>query len=466
MTQLVKKFTYVGVSQTFTMPSGFKSDVQVYMWGAGGGAGGADGNGPGGPGCGGAWLARTVTINAGDTVRVAVGGAGHGGGTSGGAGGHGLKGFSVPGLNSYGNGRSFAGADGGSMGPSGWSGGGGGGGAATVLTINNTAYVAGGGGGGGGGSHNRAGAGAPPINVPSDYTELTRYTNSAYTSWLNTNGIWNQNVNSGSFTQTWTIYFPTTTTYTIQGACDNYGAVDIDGTQVLTISGFGTTYSNSVTVTAGHHSVRLRGTNTGGPGSIAAQISAGSTTVFSTATLPRLSNGAEGQRTGGDGGGGGGGGGGITGGAGGAAGGDNSSGGGGGYCGSSTSGAMVAIGAKPSGTTSGYWTSPAGQGGASTSEGGSHGLLVMVFTPASIGHLNVGGTWRNLQGTSVKVNGAWRQIQSAWVKVAGQWKELKGGAPTAISASNSGSYGVAVPTLPYTTNSRGYPGLASQQSLS
>lgn len=90
----------------------------------------------------------------------------------------------------------------------------------------------------------------------------------------------------------------------------------------------------------------------------------------------------------------------------------------------------------------------------------------MVFTPASIGHLNVGGTWRNLQGTSVKVNGAWRQIQSAWVKVAGQWKELKGGAPTAISASNSGSYGVAVPTLPYTTNSRGYPGLASQQSLS
>ena len=50
---VVKTFDYTGGTQTFTMPAGYHPEVDLYLWGAGGGGGGSDGNGPGGNGTGG-----------------------------------------------------------------------------------------------------------------------------------------------------------------------------------------------------------------------------------------------------------------------------------------------------------------------------------------------------------------------------------------------------------------------------
>lgn len=170
---VVKTFDYTGGTQSFTMPPGYHSDVELYMWGGGGGGGGSDGNGPGGTGTGGWYWAGTITLNVGDTVEVAVGGGGNAGGSStgggGGAGGRGRYNLSIDGTA-----HSFGGGNGGNAGPAGWSGGGGGGGAASVVVINgNNAYVAAGGGGGGGGSNNRAGGAGYTINSPSSGTQGT-----------------------------------------------------------------------------------------------------------------------------------------------------------------------------------------------------------------------------------------------------------------------------------------------------
>lgn len=170
---VVRTFDYTGGTQTFTMPAGYHNDVELYMWGAGGAGGGADGNGPGGSGTGGWYLARTITLNAGDTVDIAVGGGGlvgsSGTGTGGGGGGRGRYNLSIGGTN-----YSFGGGRGGNAGGSGWSGGGGGGGAASVVLVNGeTAYVAAGGGGGGGGSNNRGGGTGYTINSPSSGSQGT-----------------------------------------------------------------------------------------------------------------------------------------------------------------------------------------------------------------------------------------------------------------------------------------------------
>jgi len=69
------------------------------------------------------------------------------------------------------------------------------------------------------------------------------------------------------------VNFPQSSDYTITGSCDNYGYVFIDDVQVLSIGGFGTTYSATVNIGAGNHQVRIEGTNTGGPASIGVTIS-------------------------------------------------------------------------------------------------------------------------------------------------------------------------------------------------
>lgn len=133
----VKQFLSTG-AHTFVMPTGFKSNVEVYVWGAGGGSGGGGAGSNGGRGGGGGYVKTNVVIQAGDTVTVAVGGAGKNAwATSGGAGGtEGLVGYDG------GSGSTSTDSDGG---------GSGGGGAASVILINGTPVVVAAGGGGGGG---------------------------------------------------------------------------------------------------------------------------------------------------------------------------------------------------------------------------------------------------------------------------------------------------------------------------
>ena len=446
---IVKTFEYTGGRQIFTMPAGYHPTVDVYMWGGGGGGGGYDGNGPGGSG-GGAWhLANTITLNAGDIVDVCVGGGGGAGGSGtssgGGSGGYGRQSFVPTGYAGYGTGRSFAGGAGGNAGPAGWSGGGGGGGGASVLIVNeSTYYVAAGGGGGGGGSNNRAGANAVNYNSPSAYYNFAVSTNGAYQSWLNTYGIWNADIYSVTFDQTFTINFPTTATYTFTSSCDNSGTIYLDGNAILSVPGFGTTYTYSATVTAGVHSVRIYGYNSGGPGSIGLTVT-GASTLFATNALPFLSQGTNGVSCVGDGGGGGGGGGGYSGGAGGDQGFDNSGGGGGGYTGISSPGSIQPPGASPAGATSQYYSSPVGLG---TYGNGNNGMIVLVFNASSFGGVKQSGAWKGLDSTYVKVGGSWRRIQAGWAKVNGTWRLFKGfGAPAIIPAFTGANFGGPTPPV-------------------
>jgi hypothetical protein len=137
-------------------------------------------------------------------------------------------------------------------------------------------------GGGGGGGYNGSGAGGGAgglsgqlpwstlnlLSTPGNY----RATYPTYCGFLNTYGIWGP---TNPFDQTVTINFPTSAYYSVSGSCDNYGAIYVDGVEVLSIGEYTNVYTNSFYVTAGNHSVRVYGVNTGGPASIGAVIYGG-----------------------------------------------------------------------------------------------------------------------------------------------------------------------------------------------
>lgn len=122
-----------------TVPSGYSNQVLVYAWGAGGGSG------TGSPGGGGGYAAGVVTIDAGDSVVISVGGAGGstvGRTAAGSAGGTGNN----PIVDLSGG----VGAPGGDPEDNDAGGGGGGGGASAVFVNGIPMIVAAGAGGGGG----------------------------------------------------------------------------------------------------------------------------------------------------------------------------------------------------------------------------------------------------------------------------------------------------------------------------
>lgn len=426
---LVKRFNYCGGTQSFTMPQGFSSSVEVYMWGAGGGVGGSDGGGPGGAGGAGFYLHSTINLNAGDEVKVAVGGPGFGGRSSSGGG---------------------AGSAGGSF-------------RQTVFNSRN-----------------------PPAGPAQVYFQSNR----AYCGFLNAYGVWESNGSAGSFDRTYTVNFPISGYYVVESSCDNYGYVYIDGTLAVYTPGFGSTTSASVYVTAGNHSVRTYGVNTGGPASMG--------TVITTASLSGGTGGAAGpsgwsggggggggasvvivngdivactaggagggggshnaggyQADGsvnpsshpaggncpGDGGGGGGGGGGILPGLGGEYGYDRWRGGLAGAAGTSTSGAIVGYNGRfPQGTDSGYYSAPVAASGATESTSGGNGgpgMVVLVFTSTGSGKVKVGSAWKPMYQTYIKVNGAWRSVKTAWVKQNGQWRPIATSSPSDIPTTFS-----------------------------
>ena len=142
-------FQYLSAgSFNVTVPSGFSNQVLVYAWGAGGGTG------TGAPGGGGGYAAGVVTINAGDSVVISVGGAGGsivGRTSSGSAGGTGNN----PIIDLSGG----VGAPGGDPEDNDAGGAGGGGGASAVFVNNIPMIVAAGAGGGGGLGEDWAGGG-------------------------------------------------------------------------------------------------------------------------------------------------------------------------------------------------------------------------------------------------------------------------------------------------------------------
>ena len=408
------------------------SEITAYVWGAGGGGGGNDGS-PGGSGGGAGFARKTFTANPGDIIQVGVAGAG-------GAGGSGSN------------------AQGGGAGPS-----------YTTTTVWTTLDL----------------TGSPFIRV----------TNSAYVAFLNQYGVWNYTPGASGFDHTVTINFASTGYYNLTGACDNAAAAYIDGVPVLDMPGFQATYSARVLVTAGNHSLRLNGINTGGPGSIGFTITGGdsygggrggnsgqygssgaggggggASVIFLNGTPIAIAGGGgagggggntfaatgesapgssgqtsvgiyagqNGQYKDGDGGGGGAGGGGYAGGNG----GNIRIGDEGGYAGyyGSSLGDTVAnpSGRTPGGVNQPYYSGSVGYGGVNT-QGGSSGYVVLDMNVGG-GSVKYDGNWESVQTTYVKNSGIWKQVQATYVKTNGVWSPINGSFAPAFTTV-SGSWG-------------------------
>lgn len=388
--------------KTFVMPSGFDANVEIYCWGAGGGAAG------GYQGGGGGYAATSTQINAGDVVRLQVGQPGTDG-AMGGAGTPGGKGGTHPSYTRY------RGGDAGYGGESEYDadmGSGAGGGGATAVVVNDVPLCVGAGGGGAGGyGDDTSGSPGNPGGVyPGSATDIYPVTLSyAWCQFMNDYAVW------GPFSPfTTTINFPVTGTYTFAFAVDNYGNIQVDGSEVISLSGStSTNYSQvhyaNVTVNSGNHSVRVFATNTGGPAGVAVRILKPDLSELTNSRDYTVSGGLTGTSDGGNSpngkASGGGGGGGYYGGLAGNSYGDDSGPAPGGN-GGQNYGAIIESGSGnlPGGRTSTYYPSiPPNVGYA-----GYPGYLVMKFTRKpglQIKNPDGSGNWVTVNNTYVKING-------------------------------------------------------------
>lgn len=382
----------------FTMPAGFEANVEVHMWGAGGGAGVSSSGG------GGAYVTNILKFQANDVVDVIVGGAGNPGSgvllASGGDGGTGAVD------------RRFAGGLGGSMvDEDNDSGTGGGGGGASAILVNSIPLLVAAGGGGGGGSGDDLEVSGTSSTVPSGHpggVQVTqvdaspRYpvSNIAWCNFLNTYGIWiggAEDVTTNTFTIGLT--FPTTGAYTFNFSTDNVGTITLDSTLILSCATFTSVVTATPTITAGVHSVTISITNLGGPAGVGVQIinPDGVTELWNSRSSSNFPNLAQ-TSTGGTGAagaaGGGGGGGGIFGGYGGASTADDkgpANGGEGGLnlagaSGTSVPGSSVTAG----GTKTAYYP------GGTVGNASNPGYVVLIFTRSNSMHHKSGSLWNKI----------------------------------------------------------------------
>jgi len=432
MGQVIRPVGYTGTRQTLTWPSGYSNEVTAYLWGGGGGGGGGLNflGSFGGSGGGGGYSEVTFTIDEGDTLEIAVGGPGYGGTTQ------------------------RNGSPGGVAGSS------------LVKQVFN--------------SRNPP-AGADPVYPTS---------NPAWTSFLNTYGVWNADGSSAIFNRTYTVKFPYTGYYQVTGSCDNYAEFFIDGTSVLVAPGYRQSYTDVVYVTAGNHTVFLNGTNTGGPGGIAFTIVAsfsggrggnaapagsassgggggGATVLLKNGIVLAVAggggggagignhggqpgsapggagnaiqpNGQDGQNYISDGGGGGGGAGGWQGGNGGYA----------AYLANSEAGSngssygasyQAPSGRTPGGINNPYYSGGAARGGLSTQQG-SAGYAMFLFQAQGISVHN-GTSFQSVKNTYVKANGIWNRAKAMYIKQNGVWQPVLG-TDVIYFTSQSGEFGV------------------------
>lgn len=417
---VVRPAGYTGSLQQLIWAQGNNVPVTAYLWGGGGGGGGNDSN-RGGNGCGAGFTPVQFTINVGDVLEVAVG-------------------------------------EGGGPGASGQRGAGGGFAGASLLessdfnTIDNAA--------------------SPPV---------FKQFNSAYCTFLNTYGVWVNPTSAAVFDRTYTVNFPVSGDYQFTASADSSAQFFIDGTSAFFANNYTNEFTISIPVSAGNHSIRILGTNTGGPGAVALTINqgvaysggrggnaggsgtsgaggggGGGTVILlngvpigaagggaggggggnTGAAIGQTAPGDRGQAAvgdnagqngtnkSGDGGGGGGGGGGWAGGNGGTTpGGDT-----GGFAGAfglSSGDFQDPVGLQPGGTTNSYYPGRAGRGGSFGGGGGVPGFAVFEFeVPGTFVHDGV--SFQPVTQTYVKLNNVWQPVQSTYIKKDGDWATING----------------------------------------
>lgn len=94
-----------------------------------------------------------------------------------------------------------------------------------------------------------------------------------YCSFLNTYGVWgDQAYGSTSYSASFPFNITVAGTYLITASCDNSATVLVDGANSLSVPGFSTTYTKSVSLSIGSHTISWTATNTGGPSAIGITI--------------------------------------------------------------------------------------------------------------------------------------------------------------------------------------------------
>lgn len=417
---VVRPAGYTGSLQRITWTLGNNVPVTAYLWGGGGGGGGNDSN-RGGNGGGGGFTTVNFTVDVGDVIEVAVGGGGGAGQSGRGDAAGGTAGASYTTENLF-------------------------------NTIDNVA--------------------SPPV---------FKQFNSAYCTFLNTYGVWVNPSSAATFDRTYTVNFPTTGNYQFTACADNSARFFVDGTEVFFADNYKTPWTVGYEVEAGNHSIRILGTNTGGPGAVALTIGqgdsysggrggnsgssgssgaggggGGATVVILNGTPIAAAGGggggggggnsgvaigesapgsrgqaAVGENAGqngtnkaGDGGGGGGGGGGWGGGNGGTVpGGDQ-----GAYAGVyglSTTPYEDPSGRNPGGRSNPYYRTGIAQGGSYGGGLGNGGYAVFEFeVPGTFVHYD--GSFKPVIQTYVKVNNEWKPVESTYVKQGGAWVPVNG----------------------------------------
>jgi len=420
MALVVRPAGYTGSLQRLVWAQGNAVPVTAYLWGGGGGGGGRD-SASGGTGSGAGYAEVNFVINEGDTLDVAVGGKGTGG------------------QSSASNGA---------------------GGSAGASFVTDFYF-------------NTRDAAASPAVFPQF--------NSAYCTFLNTYGIWTNPTSATIFDRTYTVNFPATQNYQFTAAADNSARFFIDGVERFLADSFTSPYYVGFEVPAGDHTIRILGTNTGGPGAVALTIDGGASfsgarggnsgpagssgaggggggatvVVLNSAVIavaggggggggggnsgaatggsapgpngqaaPGANAGQNGTNKAADGGGGGGGGGGLGGGQGGTCpGGDQ-----GGLAGSfglSSGNVTVNPGNQnPGGTNNSYWLG-AGKGGVPNGGDGIAGFAMFEFE-VSGAFVHTAGQFTPVIQTYIKDNNVWNEVQAIYIKQAGAWVPING----------------------------------------
>jgi len=478
---IIRALGYTGGRQILTWPlsQAYNGTVTAYLWGGGGGGGGNDASNPGGKGSGGGFTRVTIDVNPGDVLEVSVGGGG----------GAGQSpeifyryyrrwwwwGWHWWDSNYYDDRYYYWGSWGWARGWVWWGyyGGSPGGTPGASLLL-------------GGGIFNTANTGLPRVQ------------NSAYCTFLNNTGVWNEpGGGSEIFDRSFTVNFPSTGVYTFEASVDNYGYVYVDGVNVLNAWTFTTSYVARVNVTSGNHTVRLYGVNTGGPGSFGLTINGGSSfcggeggragwtgssggggggggaTVLrkngiivavagggggaggagiSSGTEPgnapgpfgqspsSITIGSDGEDRNGDGGGGGGGGGGWGAGNGGAQAPYDTWGYAGFYGGNRGDVSANPSGRVPGGVNQTYYPGGGVGYGGDTTQAGNPGYAVLDFEINGT-FVKVDNTWQNVKQTWVKDQGTWYPVKGDFINVNGTWEPVSGTyAPNFEAASGQFGY--------------------------
>jgi hypothetical protein len=130
------------------------------------------------------------------------------------------------------------------------------------------------------------GGGFTTLTEPTPSNIYKALNNSSYCTFLNQYGVWDSPNATASYTASFTFTVKTAGVYTITSSCDNYATVSLNGSAVLNVGDFTTTYSTTASLGVGTHTISWVATNSGGPAAFGLTIADSSGTIIWNSVTP------------------------------------------------------------------------------------------------------------------------------------------------------------------------------------